>query len=79
MAPPAPPPAAAHQAAAAATAPPAAAVALPRPAPGFKPGLQELADAQKLAKTAISALSFEDVPTAVKNLTDAIRLLTQPR
>ena len=36
------------------------------------------AQAQKQCKTAMSALSFEDVPAAIKHLTDALRMLTQP-
>eukprot|EP00887_Chlorella_sp_A99_P003832 scaffold11.g3832.t1 len=55
-----------------------AAVALPQAVPGFQPSLQAIVEAQKLSKTATSALAFEDVPTAVKYLTDALRLLTQP-
>jgi vacuolar protein sorting-associated protein VTA1 len=39
---------------------------------------QAITEAQKIAKYAVSSLSFEDIPTAVKNLTDALRLLTQP-
>jgi hypothetical protein len=48
-------------------------------APGFQPGLKEIADAAKLSKSATSALQFEDVATAVKLLSDALALLTQPR
>ncbi|KAG2495255.1 hypothetical protein HYH03_006528 [Edaphochlamys debaryana] len=47
--------------------------------PGNKPSLQVITDAQKQAKYAVSALSFEDTVTAVKHLTEAIRLLTQPQ
>ena len=47
-------------------------------ASGFEPSLVAITEAQKLAKTAASALSFEDVRTAVKYLNDALRLLTQP-
>ncbi len=42
------------------------------------PHPQCITDAQKQAKYAISALSFEDIPTAVKNLTEALRQLTDP-
>lgn len=64
--------------------PPAAAAAAPfvlapQPVPGFEPGLREIADAAKLTKSATSALQFEDVRTAVKLLTEALGLLTQPR
>lgn len=51
---------------------------MPQPVAGFKPSLHAVTEAQKLAKTAASALSFEDVPTAVKQLTEALTLLTQP-
>ena len=35
----------------------------------------DLSNAQKHAKWAISAMEYEDVPTAIANLTDALRLL----
>ena len=46
------------------------------PTPGFQPSLASVTEAQKYAKYAASSLGFEDVPTAVKYLTDALRLLT---
>ncbi|EFJ44337.1 hypothetical protein VOLCADRAFT_118821 [Volvox carteri f. nagariensis] len=46
--------------------------------PGYKPPVQMIMDAQKQAKYAVSALSFEDIPTAVKHLSEALRLLTSP-
>lgn len=58
---------------------PSPAPAPPAPVPGFEPSLAAITEAQKLAKTASSALSFEDVKTAVKYLNDALRLLTTPR
>ena len=70
----APPPAAAARVAAAAPPP-----SLPQPVPGYQPGLREITDAAKMAKSATSALQFEDVSTAVKLLTEALALLTQPR
>lgn len=45
-------------------------------APGFQPPLASIMEAEKLTKTAASSLSFEDVPTAVKYLSDALKLLT---
>jgi len=48
------------------------------PAPGFKPSLNAVTEAQKFAKYAASSLGFEDVHTATKYLQDALRLLTQP-
>ncbi len=32
----------------------------------------------RLTKYAVSSLGFEDIPAAVKYLTDALKLLTQP-
>jgi len=32
----------------------------------------------RLTKFAVSSLGFEDIPAAVKYLTDALKLLTQP-
>lgn len=61
--------------------PPAAAAVAPRvlaPVPGFEPGLAAVAEAQKQAKYAASSLSFEDVHSAVKHLSNALALLTQP-
>ncbi|GAB4814574.1 hypothetical protein N2152v2_001620 [Parachlorella kessleri] len=51
---------------------------LTKPVAGFQPSLAAITEAQKLSKTASSALSFEDVATAVKHLTEALALLTQP-
>ena len=48
------------------------------PVPGYEPSLAEVTEAHKLSKYATSALSFEDIPTAIKHLTDALKLLTQP-
>lgn len=48
-------------------------------APLTKPPLQAIQEAQKKARYAVSALSFEDVATAVDNLQQALRLLTQQR
>ena len=39
-------------------------------------GVAHVAEAQKHAKFAVSALGFEDVPTAVENLRLALHLLT---
>jgi hypothetical protein len=64
---------------AAAVAAAAAAPQLPAAVPGFQPGLREILDAAKLTKSATSALQFEDVNTAVKLLTEALTLLTQPK
>ena len=46
--------------------------------PGYEPSTSAITEAQKLAKYAASSLGFEDIPTAVKQLTDALKLLTQP-
>jgi vacuolar protein sorting-associated protein VTA1 len=65
----------------AAPAPPAVAVpashALPID-PNYQPSLAALVEAQKVTKSAGSAMAFEDVPTAVKMLQDALHLLTRP-
>lgn len=77
-----PPPAAAAPTARTAAAPAAAApaaVAVPQPVPGYQPGLREITEAAKLTKSATSALQFEDVNTAVRLLSEAIGLLTQPQ
>ena len=73
--------AAAPPAPAAAAAPAAVAVppvALPQPVADFKPALREITEASKLTKSATSALQFEDVTTAVRLLTEALTMLTQP-
>ncbi|KIY91226.1 hypothetical protein MNEG_16739 [Monoraphidium neglectum] len=57
---------------------PAAAAQLPAPVPGYQPPLQAIQDAQKAAKYAVSSLSFDDISGAVKYLSEALRLLTQP-
>jgi hypothetical protein len=62
-----------------AAAPPPPPVALPQAVAGFQPGLREITEASKLTKSAASALQFEDVTTAVKLLSESLRLLTQPR
>lgn len=49
---------------------------IPQPTPGFEPSLAAATEAQKHAKQAASALSFDDIPTAIANLTSALRLLT---
>ena len=46
--------------------------------PNFEPPLEAVMEAQKVTKTAGSALAFEDVPTAVKYLQEALQLLTNP-
>lgn len=51
---------------------------VPQAVAGFQPSLSSISEAQKLAKYAASSLGFEDVNTAVKQLTDALKLLTQP-
>lgn len=50
---------------------------IPQSYSGFEPPLAAIVEAQKLVKSAGSALSFEDVPTAVKLLSDSLKLLTQ--
>jgi len=59
---PPPPPAAAPQTAAVA---------------GYKPTMKAVVEAHKMTKQAASALSFEDIPTAVKLLNEALQLLTK--
>lgn len=54
------------------------AVPVQSPVSTFAPSLKSVVEAEKMAKSAASALSFEDVPTAVKLLTESLRLLTQP-
>lgn len=46
--------------------------------PNYEPPMEAMIEAQKVTKSAASALSFEDVPTAVKYLQDALNMLTQP-
>jgi hypothetical protein len=50
-----------------------------QPVAGYQPGLREITEAGKLTKSATSALQFEDVNTAVRLLTEALGLLTQPQ
>ena len=73
--PPPPPPPAAPPAAAAA---PAAAAPPPPPSSSssFTPSLQQITDAVKAAKCAVSSLQFEDVSTGVRFLREALELLT---
>lgn len=54
------------------------AVEIPQATRGFQPSLTAISEAQKQAKYAASSLGFEDVNTAIKQLTDALKLLTQP-
>lgn len=49
------------------------------PVPGYAPSLAAITEAQKLSKYAVSSLGFEDIPTAIKNLKEALRLLTEPK
>jgi vacuolar protein sorting-associated protein VTA1 len=70
-----PAPVAAPPSAAAAAGP--ASYALPID-PNYQPSLEALVEAQKVTKSAGSAMAFEDVPTAVKMLQDALHLLTRP-
>lgn len=68
--------------------PPYGAVSKPRGPPPSPPaalppvnyaegiGVASVAEAQKHAKFAVSALGFEDVPTAIENLQKALALLT---
>lgn len=64
------------------TPPAPAPAAVPAPAapraavPGFQPTTDGKSQAQRKAKFAISALDFNDVPTAISNLTAALELLT---
>ena len=44
----------------------------------YKPPLDKIAEAQKAAKFAVSALSFDDIPTAISYLQRSIELLTRP-
>ena len=52
------------------------AVVPPPSDPNYQPSVKELIEAEKMAKTAASSISFEDIPTAVKYLQDALKLLT---
>lgn len=70
-----PAPVAAAPSAAAAAGP--ASYALPID-PNYQPPLAALMEAQKVTKSAGSAMAFEDVPTAVRMLQDALHLLTRP-
>ena len=51
---------------------------LQAPRVSYTPNIHAINDAHKVTKTALSALSFEDVPTALKFLNKAIELLTVP-
>ena len=44
----------------------------------FQPSLSAITESQKQAKYAASSLSFEDVTSARKFLTQALKLLCQP-
>ncbi|KAH7122146.1 Vta1 like-domain-containing protein [Dactylonectria estremocensis] len=48
---------------------------MPLPIGGFTPNQKEINQAQKHAKWAISALNFEDVPTAINELRSALAVL----
>lgn len=54
---------------------PAAAPAFPTGNEGTSASMKDMAQAQKHAKWAISALNFEDVPTAIKELRNALAAL----
>lgn len=41
--------------------------------------MQAIQEAQKAAKYAVSSLSFDDVAGATKYLSEALKLLTQPK
>lgn len=47
----------------------------PAAARTYQPSLQDIADAHKDTRSAASALSFEDIPTAIQLLEDALRKL----
>ena len=49
-----------------------------RPAAPHKPSLQAITEAQKFSKYAASSLGFEDIPTALKYLQQAMDLLQGP-
>mmetsp|Transcript_45029 Transcript_45029/g.86078 ORF Transcript_45029/g.86078 Transcript_45029/m.86078 type:complete len:442 (-) Transcript_45029:786-2111(-) len=61
------------------TAPGYAGMAYQTVAPGFKPGVQAVGEAQKNAKYAASSLQFDDVDAAIKYLQTALLLLTAPK
>jgi hypothetical protein len=46
--------------------------------PDFVPSLAAVTEAHKLAKSAASSLTFEDVHTSVRLLGEALALLTRP-
>lgn len=50
----------------------------PAGGPAFQPALAQITEAQKCAKSAASSLGFEDVHTAMRLLSEALELLTQP-
>src|SRR5262249_34142515 len=43
---------------------------------GYEPSYEALQSAQKCAKFAVSALQFDDLPYAIQNLREALKLLT---
>lgn len=59
------------------THPAASGIAAPKPQQSatHRPSLHEITEAQKFAKYASSSLGFEDVPTALKYLQQAMNLL----
>ena len=82
-APPPPPPVAAAALPAAAAAAPSAPPSSSSPLPpssssssSFTPSLQQITEAVKAAKCAVSSLQFEDVGTSVRFLREALELLT---
>lgn len=48
------------------------------PAASYQPPLQAITEAQKYSKYAASSLGFEDIPTALKYLQQAMDLLQEP-
>ena len=44
----------------------------------FKPPAEKIADAHKISRFAVSALAFDDVPTAIEYLRKSLELLTSP-
>src|SRR2546430_1282800 len=54
----------------------AATAPAPATAGVYQPSMEEMQGAEKFARFAVSALQFEDVATAVKNLQNALRALT---
>jgi len=56
--------------------PPSPASPSNQPNAAYQPSFENVEKAQKCAKFAVSALQFDDIPYAIENLREALKLLT---